>query len=104
MRKPIRFGILSFAHYHANFWAAAIRESDEALLAGVWDDNRLRGGQAAQKYGASYFNDLQALLRECDAVGITSETAQHAPLVEAAAAAGVHVLLEKPMALSLIHI
>lgn len=101
MRKPIRFGILSFAHYHANFWAAAIRECDGALLAGIWDDNRLRGAEAAQKYGAAYFNDLQALLRECDAVGITSETAQHAPLVEAAAAAGVHVLLEKPMARNL---
>lgn len=101
MRKPTRFGILSFAHYHANFWAAAMRESEEALLVGVWDDDRLRGAQAANTYNTTYFNDLDALLRECDAVGITSETARHAPLVEAAAAAGVHVLLEKPMARNL---
>lgn len=101
LSKPIRFGILSFAHYHANFWAAAINESSDALLVGIWDDNLLRGGEAAQKYDATYYRDLQALLRQCDAVGITAETVQHAPLVEAAAAAGVHVLLEKPMARNL---
>jgi hypothetical protein len=26
MSDPTRFGILSFAHYHANFWAEAIND------------------------------------------------------------------------------
>jgi predicted dehydrogenase len=101
MTAATRFGILSFAHYHANFWAAAMNESDEAVLAGIWDDDRARGEQAAETYGAPYYDDLDALLAECDAVGITSETSKHAELVEAAAAASVHVLLEKPMATTL---
>jgi predicted dehydrogenase len=101
MSGVIRFGILSFAHYHANFWAQAINASPHATLVGVWDDDRRRGEEAARRHGTRYWPDLGALLRECDAVGITSETVKHAPLVEEAAAAGVHILCEKPMAATL---
>jgi predicted dehydrogenase len=96
----IRFAILSFAHYHANFWAQAINASPDATLAGVWDDNAVRGQQAAAQYSTPFYADLEALLADCDAVGITSETAKHADLVERAAAAGKHILLEKPMAVN----
>lgn len=96
----IRFAILSFAHYHANFWAQAINAAPDAVLAGIWDDNPARGEQAAAQYSAPFYADLDALLANCDAVGITSETAKHADLVERAAAAGKPILLEKPMATS----
>lgn len=101
MNEIIQFGILSFAHYHANFWAEAIIGSPHAELAGIWDDQPDRGSEAAGRHGVRFEPDLGVLLSACDAVGITSETARHAGLVEAAAAAGVHVLLEKPMATSL---
>ncbi|MDR7523160.1 MAG: Gfo/Idh/MocA family oxidoreductase [Armatimonadota bacterium] len=101
MRAPVRVGLLSFAHYHAEFWARAVAGHPEARLAGVWDDNRPRGEAAAARHGTRYFDELGALLRECDAVGVTSETVRHADLVEEAARAGVHILCEKPMAASL---
>lgn len=97
--KGVRFGILSFAHYHANFWCEAINDySPEASLVGVWDDDTQRGTDAARRYRTRYWPEVGPLLRECDAVGITSETVAHAPLVEEAAAAGCHILCEKPMA------
>src|SRR5680860_887284 len=98
MSKPVRFGIVSFAHYHANFWAEAIVDSPDATLVGIWDDAGDRGRDAANRFDTRFNADLNAMLRECDAVGITSETVNHAPLVQAASAAGVHVLCEKPMA------
>jgi predicted dehydrogenase len=101
MPEKTRFGVLSFAHYHGNFWAEAMNESPDAELVGVWDDNPQRGQTGAEKYNTRFFADLNALLAECDAVGITSETSKHVDLVEAAAAAGCHILLEKPMALNL---
>jgi myo-inositol 2-dehydrogenase / D-chiro-inositol 1-dehydrogenase len=100
MKQKIRFGVISFAHYHANFWAQAIHNSGRAELVGIWDDDSARGMEAAEKYGPPYFADLDELLQTCDAVGITSETSKHADLVEKAAKAGVHILLEKPMATS----
>lgn len=101
MSDMIRFGILSFAHYHGNFWAEAINESPDATLVGVWDDDAQRGRERAEHYNTRYWSDLAPLLRECDALGITSETVKHAPLVEEAATAGVHILCEKPMAATL---
>lgn len=103
MLATIRYGILSFAHRHAHFWARAVRQAEGALLVGIWDDRPERGRQAAAQYETAYEEELGTLLRECDAVGITSETANHAPLVEAAARAGVHVLCEKPLAPSREH-
>ncbi len=101
MSRSIRFGIVSFAHYHADFWAEAIKAEADASLAGVWDDVAERGREAADRYGTRFCQTLSGLLRDCDAVGITSTTASHADLVEEAAAAGVHILLEKPIATTL---
>lgn len=101
MTTPIRFAILSFAHYHANFWAAAINESPQASLVGIWDDDVARGQAAAAQYNTRFQPDLPTLLGECEAVGITSETVKHADLVEAAAGAGLPILCEKPIATNL---
>jgi predicted dehydrogenase len=102
MNDPVRFGILSFAHRtHATFWAKAITASNDAVLVGIWDDDLARGVAAARQFDVHFFPELNDLLRACDAIGIASETAKHVPLVEAAAAAGVHILLEKPMATTL---
>lgn len=101
MTGSIRFAILSFAHYHANFWSQAINDSPDAELVGIWDDNAARGRTAAERYETRFWDDLEALLADCDAVGITSETSKHVMLVEAAAAHGCDILLEKPMARNL---
>lgn len=101
MSTHIQVGILSFAHYHANFWAQAINDHPDATLVGIWDDDTDRGLEAAERHESRFWPDLDLLLRDCDVVGVTSETVRHAPLVEAAASAGVHILLEKPMATTL---
>src|ERR671919_622243 len=69
MVPPIRVGLLSFAHYHANFWAEVFRDSPLAEFVGIWDDEAERGQEAASKYGARFWSDLDALLAACDAVG-----------------------------------
>ncbi len=98
VEPPVRFGVLSFAMYHANFWARAIADSGLATFVGIWDDNAERGEAAAKEYGTAYWADLDALLEACDAVAITSETLGHVELAERAAANGCHILVEKPLA------
>jgi predicted dehydrogenase len=95
--KP-RIGLLSFAHYHANFWAEVF--GAQGALAGIWDDDPERGREAAERFGVPFHDDLQTLLRCCTAVAICSETVRHAKLVERAAACGLSVLVEKPIATS----
>ena len=98
VEPPVRFGILSFAMYHANFWARAIADSGLAAFVGIWDADADRGAAAAQEYGTAHWADLDALLEACDAVAITSETLAHVDLAERAAARGCHILVEKPLA------
>jgi len=93
-----RIAILSFAHYHANFWAEAFREEPGVELVGVWDDDAARGRDAAGRFATRFLADLDDALAACDAVAICSETAAHAPLIERAARAGRAVLCEKPLA------
>lgn len=101
MRPPVRIGVLSFAHYHANFWSEAFTEHPDAEIAGIWDDDPVRGAEAAGRFATPFLADLDALLGRCDAVAICSETAKHAALVARAAAAGRAILCEKPLADSL---
>jgi predicted dehydrogenase len=98
---PIRIGILSFAHYHANFWAEVFRDSPLAELVGIWDDDGDRGQASAKHYCTRFLPELDALLAACDAVAVCSATAHHAGLIEQAADAGCAILCEKPLATTL---
>jgi predicted dehydrogenase len=98
---PVRIGIVSFAHYHANFWAEVFRNSADADLVAIWDDDTARGEAAAQQYATRFEPELDALLAACDAIALCSATADHAALIERAAGAGCHILCEKPLATTL---
>lgn len=98
-RAPLRVGVLSFAHYHANFWSEVF--ATRGALAGIWDDDAARGAEAAARFGTAFEPALDALLERCNAVAICSETVAHAPLIDAAAAQGCAILCEKPLGTSL---
>lgn len=98
-QSTVRMGVLSFAHYHANFWSEVF--ADRGVLVGVWDDDEVRGREAAQRFRTTWTADLDALLRSCTAVAVCSETSNHPLLIERAAAHGVAVLCEKPLGTSL---
>jgi myo-inositol 2-dehydrogenase / D-chiro-inositol 1-dehydrogenase len=96
---PTRIGVLSFAHYHANYWSEVFAQ--RGVLAGIWDADAARGRDAAQRFGTAFHAELDALLDRSTAVAICSETATHAPLIERAAARRVAILCEKPLGTSL---
>lgn len=103
MRK-MRFGILSLAHIHAWSYARVVKELEEAELVAIYDDNPERLKRAAEAYGVKdTYTDYGELLRrdDIDAVIIASENAKHAELAIAAAEAGKHMIVEKPIATSL---
>lgn len=98
MSEHLRIGIASFAHGHAFSYANALRNSAGVTLAGVWDDDQTRGQAASERFGTIFEDRLEALLARCDGLIVAAENARHRELVLAAAAAGVHVLCEKPLA------
>jgi predicted dehydrogenase len=93
-----RIAMLSFAHYHANFWTEAFLADPQAKVTCVWDDDAARGREAAGRFGVPFESDLNAALAGCDAVAICSETIAHPDLTRVACAAGRAILCEKPTA------
>jgi predicted dehydrogenase len=80
-----------------------MRGFDDVELVATWDDNVARGQRAAETYGLEYRPDAEAVIGDpnIDALILTMETNRHADFVERAAAAGKHILLQKPMATTL---
>ncbi len=99
MTAPLKIGIMSFAHHHAESYIGNVRNVPGVELLGLADEDAERGQHYAEVFKAPYFESYEALLKaRPDAVLVCSENAKHRPLVEMAAAARVHVLCEKPLA------
>lgn len=96
---PLRIGVLSLAHHHAEGYLAVLRSLPGVELAGLWDDDPDRGTTTALAHGVDSFDSQAALLAAgLDGVVVASVNADHRRHVDAAAAARVHVLCEKPLA------
>jgi len=102
MNRPLRIGLIGvggIAQMHRDGYVAA--GADVLALADVHAPSlaaRATAWGVARTY-ADYHHMLQA--GDLDAVSICAPTAVHHPATLAAAAAGVHILCEKPIALDL---
>lgn len=91
--------MISFAHMHAHSYATALKSLPEVELVGIADADLDRGRGAAERFATEHLADYRELLaRDIDAVIICSANADHAEHTVAAARAGKHVLVEKPIA------
>ena len=99
--EPVRVGIVGCGKV-AGLHAAALRAVPEAMYVGACDSDPGRAAAFAAKHGGAAFADLDQLLRAGIKVVLiaTPHPAHAAPTVQAAEA-GVHVLVEKPMAATL---
>jgi predicted dehydrogenase len=78
----------------------AIRELEAAglaRLAGGFSPGAPRRAAFAARWQAPVFDTLDPLLAESELVLVLTPPGAHLPVVEAAAAAGVHALVEKPL-------
>ena len=83
--------------------AQALGTLAESELVGVCDVDGARASSFAAQYGGRPFTDVEAMIRECgvQALCIGTPHPLHAGPTIQAAEAGVHVLVEKPLAASL---
>ena len=90
------WGVGVWGEKHARVYAAL----PGVALAGVHDRDAARAEAVAHAYGCRAFADPEELLAACDAVSIAVPTVEHRAAAERAAAAGRHILVEKPMAVT----
>ena len=102
MTLDLRFAILG-AGIVARYHAQAIAQTEGARLVAVSRSDAARAAESAAEFGVPCETSLEALLArpDVDAVCVCTPSGQHAAQAVAAARAGKHVLVEKPMALTL---
>ncbi|PRR74870.1 Gfo/Idh/MocA family protein [Neomoorella humiferrea] len=101
-RDVIRIGIVG-AGFIGAIHAAGYAHNPRARLTAVADIRPEKAGELAAKYGLKAYPTLDAMLtaEKLDAVDICLPSPYHREAVVKAAAAGLHILVEKPFALNL---
>jgi len=99
-RTPVRVAVVGVGHLGRHH-ARVLSELPEATLVGVVDADAARAQAIASSSGCEVFPDVTALIGKVDAVSIASPTEVHASLALPLLAAGIDVLVEKPMTRSL---
>jgi predicted dehydrogenase len=95
----MRFGVLGTGHWARTVHAAALAAHPSADLVGIWGRDLAKAKAVGAEFDVAGYADVDALLADVDAVAIAVPPDVQAPLAEHAAAAGKHLLLEKPIAL-----
>jgi predicted dehydrogenase len=97
----LRFGLFGTGHWAAETHAAALVAHPKAQLAGIWGRDPAKTAALGQRYGVPAFDDVDALIDTVDAVAVALPPDIQADIAVQAAIAGKHLLLDKPLALSL---
>lgn len=90
-------GVGYLGRYHAEKYAAC----QGVQLEGVADTNEARAREIAARHGCRAVRDYRELLPAVDLVSVAVPTDAHYAVASACLAAGVHVLVEKPIARTL---
>lgn len=96
----IRIGKASFWHVHAWDYTKQAQQHQETVISAVWDEDPVRGREAAEQLNVPYFAMFEDMLafEELDAIIVDAPTNIHKNLMIAAARAGKHIFTEKVIA------
>ncbi|HEU4684685.1 MAG TPA: Gfo/Idh/MocA family oxidoreductase [Nitrospira sp.] len=97
---PLRAGVVGVGHlgqHHARLYASL----PGARLVGVVDQVPERAKTIADKHGVPSFTSVQDLLPHVDLLSVAVPTSAHYDVAKACLQAGKHVLIEKPIAVTL---
>jgi len=104
-RPPLRVGIVGLVHGHVHGFLDQSLHSPEIQIVGVTEPDKQLLAQNATRYGFAadmLFTDLDDMLAKTrpQAVLVYTNTYDHRRVVEICARHGVHVMMEKPLAVS----
>lgn len=99
--KGMRFGLVGTGHWARTTHAHGIASAPGTTLTAVWGRNPAAAAELAGEFGATSCADFDSFLARVDAVAFSVPPDVQAPLAIRAARAGKHLLLEKPLALSM---
>ena len=105
LHTPLRVGIVGLVHGHVHGFLGQYRHSPEIEIVGIAEPDQRLLSQAGVRYGfdqAILFTSLEKMIAKThpQAVLVYTNTFDHRRIVETCARLGVHVMMEKPLAVS----
>ncbi len=106
--QPLKLSVAGLTHDHVHWLFGRDNNRNDIEIVGIYEPNE----QLWQRYQEMYdldqnlhFSDLSEMLEETqpEAVSAFGSTYDHLELVQAAAPRGIHVMVEKPLAVSYDH-
>jgi predicted dehydrogenase len=100
MSDKIKTAVIGVGHLgqaHARVMASL----EQVELVAVCDINEIRGREIGERHATRFVSDYRELLDQVEAVSVATPTVNHCEVSCAFLEAGVHVLVEKPIARSL---
>ncbi|HVV73353.1 MAG TPA: Gfo/Idh/MocA family oxidoreductase [Verrucomicrobiae bacterium] len=107
-RGPVRFAIVGLSHDHASGFIPRTAGREDIQLAGIVESKPELINRYAQRFQLDkslFFSSLDDLLAHTNiqAVATFTSTFEHRRVVEFCASRGIHVMMEKPLAVNLEH-
>ncbi len=99
--SPLAVGLVGAGPWAERAYAPMLAEGPETRLAGVWARRPEAAAALAKRHGAETAETFAALLDRCEAVAFAVPPEAQADLATIAARAGKHLMLDKPLALTL---
>ena len=108
IQPPVRIAIVGLVHGHAGGFLPRALASHEIQLVGIVEPDQKLCARYARQFKLStnlFFQNLDALLTKTNvqAVATFTSTFDHRRVVEECAPHGIHVMMEKPLAVSMEH-
>ena len=106
-QDPVRIGVVGLVHGHVG-WILGREDRGDIQVVGIAEPDWELAQQYADRYGFDIdmvYGSVEEMLDATrpEAITVFSNIYDHLAATEAAAARGVHVMVEKPMAISLAH-
>lgn len=106
-KAPVKIGVIGLTHTHVH-WIFGSEKNGDFKIVGIVESNRDLAQQYADQYGFPMnivFNTKEELInaKELDGVTAFGTIYDHLNIVETFAPKGIHVMVEKPLAVSLKH-
>lgn len=96
----MRIGLIGTGHWATETQGAALAAHGDVTFAGVWGRDPRKAEALGARYGVPAYADVDALIAGVDAVAFAVPPDVQGELALRAAEAGRHLLLDKPVALS----
>jgi predicted dehydrogenase len=98
----VTLAFVGCAHIHTPSFVTLVNGRDDVKVKYVWDHDTARAKKRAPHLEAEVVSDLEKIWGDAEVQGVVicSETDRHSELVKAAAKAGKHMFVEKPLGIT----